>query len=84
MHSATASTKKERRADASGGIKVLFSFSFFFTAPYVKDTANDVAERVLKEEHKVFAHVVAALVDGRIEFREDGVPVIVGEDGVRE
>lgn len=53
-------------------------------APYVKDTADDVAERVLKEEHKVFAHVVAALVDGRIEFREDGVPVIVGEDGVRE
>ena len=38
-----------------------------------------------EEEHKVFAHVTAALVDGRIEFRDDDVPVIVGkEDGVKE
>lgn len=48
------------------------------------DTADDVASRVLKEEHKVFAHVVSALVDGRIEFRDDGVPIIVNEDGSRE
>jgi hypothetical protein len=32
----------------------------------------------------VFAHVVAALVDGRIRFRKDGVPVIVGVDGAEE
>ena len=50
------------------------------------DTPEDVAARVLKEEHKVFPHVVAALVDGRIEFRDDGVPVIItgGEDGGEE
>ena len=36
------------------------------------------------QEHLVFAHVAAALVDGRIRFREDGVPVIVGVDGVEE
>ena len=46
--------------------------------------ADDVAASVLAEEHLVFAHVVAALVDGRIRFREDGVPVIVGVDGVEE
>jgi hypothetical protein len=39
---------------------------------------------VLAEEHVVFARVASALVDGRIEFRDDGVPVIVGEDGTRE
>ena len=36
------------------------------------------------QEHLVFAHVVAALVDGRIQFREHGVPVIVGVDGAEE
>ena len=46
--------------------------------------ADDVAASVLAEEHLVFAHVTAALVDGRIRFREDGVPVIVGLDGVEE
>ena len=46
--------------------------------------ADDVAAKVLAEEHLVFAHVAAALVDGRIRFREDGVPVIVGVDGVEE
>ena len=46
--------------------------------------ADDVAAKVLAEEHLVFAHVTAALVDGRIRFREDGVPVIVGVDGAEE
>jgi len=49
------------------------------------ETADDVAANVLRLEHEVFSHVVSALVDGRIRFREtDGVPVIVGEDGVEE
>ena len=39
---------------------------------------------ILYRSNEVFAHVVSALVDGRIEFREDGVPCIVGQDGVRE
>ena len=41
-------------------------------------TAEEVARRVLKEEHEVFPEVVAALCDDRIEFREtDGVGVII-------
>ena len=49
------------------------------------ETADDVAANVLRLEHEVFPRVVSALVDGRIRFREtDGVPVIVGEDGVEE
>ena len=49
------------------------------------DSADDVAANVLRLEHEVFSHVVSALVDGRIRFRDgDGVPVIVGEDGVEE
>jgi len=44
-------------------------------------TAEEVARRVLKEEHEVFPEVVAALCDGRIEFRDaDGVGVIVDKD----
>ena len=41
------------------------------------DTPQDVAARVLAEEHRVFPHALAALVEGRVEFREDGVPRIV-------
>lgn len=49
------------------------------------DTSDDVAANVLRLEHEVFSHVVSALVDGRIRFRDgDGVPVIVGEDGTEE
>ena len=49
------------------------------------DDADDVAANVLRLEHEVFSHVVSALVDGRIRFRDgDGVPVIVGEDGTEE
>lgn len=49
------------------------------------DTPDDVAANVLRLEHEVFSHVVSALVDGRIRFRDgDGVPVIVGEDGTEE
>jgi phosphoribosylglycinamide formyltransferase len=41
------------------------------------DTPTDVAARVLEKEHEVFPHALAALVEGRVEFREDGVPRIV-------
>mmetsp|Transcript_21458 Transcript_21458/g.59590 ORF Transcript_21458/g.59590 Transcript_21458/m.59590 type:complete len:199 (+) Transcript_21458:566-1162(+) len=43
---------------------------------YPTDRPGDVAARVLKEEHKVYPEVVAALVDGRITFRGDGVPMM--------
>jgi folate-dependent phosphoribosylglycinamide formyltransferase PurN len=45
------------------------------------DSVDDVAHRVLKEEHQVFPHALSALVDGRVEFREDGVPKIKKKDG---
>ena len=48
---------------------------------FPSDTPDAVAARVLEEEHKVFPHALAALVDGRVEFREDGVPKILTEDG---
>lgn len=43
---------------------------------YPTDTPTQVAKRVLKQEHQVYPEVVSALVDGRITFREDGVPIM--------
>lgn len=40
------------------------------------DTPTTLAERVLAQEHRLYPRCVSALVDGRISFREDGVPVI--------
>ena len=42
--------------------------------PY--DTADDLAARVLKEEHELYPEVVAALCEDRISWRDDGVPII--------
>lgn len=38
------------------------------------DTPDDLAARILKEEHEVFPEVVSALCADRIEWRHDGVP----------
>ena len=38
------------------------------------------SRRGSRAEHVVFAHALGALVDGRVVFREDGVPYIEGED----
>eukprot|EP00873_Tetraselmis_striata_P009943 jgi/Tetstr1/430207/TSEL_020036.t1 len=43
---------------------------------YPTDTPSQVAKRVLAQEHQVYPEVVSALVDGRITFREDGVPIL--------
>ncbi|GAX73358.1 hypothetical protein CEUSTIGMA_g811.t1 [Chlamydomonas eustigma] len=43
---------------------------------YPTDTAKDVAARVLKQEHVVYPEAVAALVDGRITWRDDGIPIM--------
>lgn len=43
---------------------------------YPKDTPKQLAARVLKEEHQVYPEAVAALVSGRIEWRQDGIPMI--------
>jgi len=40
------------------------------------DSPAQVAARVLTEEHKVYPAAVAALCDGRVTWREDGVPII--------
>ncbi|KAB1212762.1 Phosphoribosylglycinamide formyltransferase, chloroplastic [Morella rubra] len=40
------------------------------------DTAEELAARVLREEHRLYVEVVAALCEGRIIWREDGVPLI--------
>ena len=40
------------------------------------DSADDLAARVLQEEHRVLPEAVAALCSGRVEWREDGVPFI--------
>lgn len=40
------------------------------------DTADTLAARVLKHEHKLYSKVVAALCRGEIHWREDGVPYL--------
>ncbi|KDP39217.1 hypothetical protein JCGZ_00974 [Jatropha curcas] len=40
------------------------------------DTAEELAARVLREEHRLYVEVTAALCEERIIWREDGVPLI--------
>lgn len=40
------------------------------------DTAEELASRVLHEEHRLYEEVVEALCEERILWREDGVPLI--------
>jgi phosphoribosylglycinamide formyltransferase len=40
------------------------------------DNPKQLAARVLKEEHKLYPQAVAALVDGRVNWRADGIPVM--------
>jgi phosphoribosylglycinamide formyltransferase len=40
------------------------------------DTADALAARVLKHEHKLYPKVVAAICRGEIHWREDGVPYL--------
>ncbi|KAL2483934.1 Phosphoribosylglycinamide formyltransferase [Forsythia ovata] len=44
------------------------------------DTAEELAARVLHEEHKLYVEVVAALCEERIIWREDGVPLIQSKE----
>ncbi|KAG6641844.1 phosphoribosylglycinamide formyltransferase, chloroplastic [Carya illinoinensis] len=40
------------------------------------DTAEELAAKVLQEEHRLYVEVTAALCEERIIWREDGVPLI--------
>ncbi|XP_071691841.1 phosphoribosylglycinamide formyltransferase, chloroplastic-like [Rutidosis leptorrhynchoides] len=42
----------------------------------VNDTAEELAARVLRQEHKMYAEVAAAVCEERVIWREDGVPII--------
>uniref|UniRef100_A0A7N0UGU3 Phosphoribosylglycinamide formyltransferase, chloroplastic n=1 Tax=Kalanchoe fedtschenkoi TaxID=63787 RepID=A0A7N0UGU3_KALFE len=48
------------------------------------DTAHDLAARVLLQEHKLYVEVTAALCEGRILWREDGVPLIQSKQNPKE
>ncbi|KAG8365366.1 hypothetical protein BUALT_Bualt18G0097200 [Buddleja alternifolia] len=49
-----------------------------------KDTAQELASRVLHEEHKLYVDVAAALCEERITWREDGVPLIQSKENPNE
>ena len=40
------------------------------------DSAEDLAARVLREEHQLYSEALAALCSERVEWREDGIPFI--------
>ncbi|CAH8314231.1 unnamed protein product [Eruca vesicaria subsp. sativa] len=44
------------------------------------DTPEELAKRVLDEEHKLYVEVVTAICEERIKWREDGVPLIQSKD----
>lgn len=47
------------------------------------DNPEDVAARVLEQEHELYPEVLGALSKGNIRWREDGVPIIVSDSGER-
>ncbi|KAL9455617.1 hypothetical protein AB3S75_004940 [Citrus x aurantiifolia] len=48
------------------------------------DTAEDLAARVLLEEHRLYVDVASALCEERVVWREDGVPVIRSKENPDE
>ncbi|XP_050215476.1 phosphoribosylglycinamide formyltransferase, chloroplastic [Mercurialis annua] len=48
------------------------------------DTAEELAARVLKEEHRLYVEVTMALCEERIVWREDGVPLIQNRENPEE
>lgn len=48
------------------------------------DTAEELAARVLREEHKLYVEVTTALCEDRIVWREDGVPLIQSKENPEE
>ncbi|XP_010538313.1 PREDICTED: phosphoribosylglycinamide formyltransferase, chloroplastic [Tarenaya hassleriana] len=48
------------------------------------DTPEDLAIRVLHEEHKLYVEVVAAMCEERVKWRDDGVPLIQSKENPDE
>ncbi|OWM86686.1 hypothetical protein CDL15_Pgr015722 [Punica granatum] len=48
------------------------------------DTAEELAARVLKEEHRLYVEVTAALCEERIVWRDDGVLLIRSKENLNE
>ncbi|XP_062113300.1 phosphoribosylglycinamide formyltransferase, chloroplastic [Humulus lupulus] len=48
------------------------------------DTPEEVATRVLQEEHRLYVEVVEAMCEDRIVWRQDGVPLIQSKDSPNE
>ncbi|PKA48740.1 Phosphoribosylglycinamide formyltransferase, chloroplastic [Apostasia shenzhenica] len=51
---------------------------------YTNDTPEQLACRVLHQEHQVYVEVVSALCEERIVWREDGVPLIRSRENPNE
>lgn len=43
---------------------------------YPTDTPQQLASRVLAEEHKLLPRCVAAICEGRLTWRHDGIPIM--------
>ncbi|XP_065879570.1 phosphoribosylglycinamide formyltransferase, chloroplastic-like [Euphorbia lathyris] len=48
------------------------------------DTPEELAARVLREEHQLYVEVITALCEERIIWREDGVPLIQTRENPKE
>ncbi|XP_050375651.1 phosphoribosylglycinamide formyltransferase, chloroplastic [Argentina anserina] len=48
------------------------------------DTAELIAARVLREEHRLYVEVITALCEERVSWREDGVPIILSKENPNE
>ncbi|MCL7028843.1 hypothetical protein MKW94_029414 [Papaver nudicaule] len=48
------------------------------------DTAEELAARVLREEHQLYVEVTKALCEDRIIWRDDGVPLIQSRENPKE
>lgn len=51
---------------------------------HANDTAEELAARVLNEEHQLYVEVVEALCEERVVWREDGVPLIQSKENPNE
>ncbi|KAL2320504.1 hypothetical protein Fmac_029473 [Flemingia macrophylla] len=51
---------------------------------HANDTAEELAARVLNEEHQLYVEAVEAVCEERVVWREDGVPLIQTKENPNE